>query len=643
MTYVSLYQCLTPVNICSGWEVTTVEGLGGGEAGYHPIQVALAETGGSQCGFCSPGMVMQLHSHLQHQQHSTPAQLENILDGNLCRCTGYRPILDAVKQFASEGHIGDIEDIKPCPNTGESCVGRCAGVRMVCGDNTQPSASWHHPTTLAELTQILGSFTPETKYRIVGGNTGTGVFKRDEESYDAFININNVTELKVESTDQMFLGGNVTITEAIAFFSRVGEAVPLWAALARHLGWIASVGIRNQATLAGNLMLKHAHHDFPSDVFLCLATVGAVLEIVDTTGASQQVTVEQFLTADMNRKFIKSIHFSASKWLQHKMDVGFNRIMRYPSEFFLNGGLKAGNAKTFIRTFKIMPRSSNAHAYVNAGFLAEVDQDNNFLIIGKPTLVFGGISSTFIHAVNTETFLMNKNMNDQEMFQQSLQILSNELEPDNNPALASQDYRKKLALSLFYKVLFSYFIVYLYFQSVHKIHLIKYVYCLCKATNLFAHSFSSMCLDLLHHLRFRVELIILREASPVATRAMTLMRISTQCQNPGRRWRADGRPLGRSNTQETPLSRLGSSRLLLSCHPEQTVTFPALTPLRLWQCQELLTMWTTEMFLVSTTGSLMDTTKLKRYFPVEKSIMLASQWASSLLRQEMLLLKLQGG
>ena len=160
---------------------------------------------------------------------------------------------------------------------------------MVCGDNTQPSASWHHPTTLTELTQILGSFTPETKYRIVGGNTGTGVFKRDEESYDAFININNVTELKVESTDQMFLGGNVTITEAIAFFSRVGEAVPLWAALARHLGWIASVGIRNQATLAGNLMLKHAHHDFPSDVFLCLATVGAVLEIVDTTGASQQV------------------------------------------------------------------------------------------------------------------------------------------------------------------------------------------------------------------------------------------------------------------------------------------------------------------------------------------------------------------
>ena len=113
-----------------------------------------------------------------------------------------------------------------------------------------------------------------------------------------------------------------------------------------------------------------------------------------------------------------------------------------------------------------------------------------------------------LQGIGVENFLMNKNMNDQEMFQQALQILSNELEPDINPVLASQDYRKKLALSLFYKVLFSYFIVYLFSQRVHKMHLIKYVYCLCKANNLFALSFSSMCLDHLHHLRFRVELSI---------------------------------------------------------------------------------------------------------------------------------------
>ena len=431
-----------------------MEGLGGKDAGYHPIQTALAETGGSQCGFCSPGMVMQLHSHLQEHPQSTKQEIDNILDGNICRCTGYRPILDAMKQFASDAHIGDIEDIKLCQKTGEGCLGKCAAIRY-CSNDTKLSASWYQPTTLAELTQILAGFTTETKYRLVGGNTGTGVFKRDEETYDAFININKIPELKTESTNPMFLGGNVTITDALAYFRRVGRAEPRWNAIARHLGWIASIGIRNQGTLAGNLMMKNAHPDFPSDVYLCLATVGALLETVDHSGSSEMISVEQFVTTDMNKKYIKSIHFSTSKWLQSKMDVGFNRSMKlYPSEFFANGGHKVGNSKTFIRTFKIMPRSSNAHAYVNAGFMAEVDQDNNFLISRKATIVFGGISSTFTHAINTENFLMKKNMNDQEMFQEALQILANELEPDDSPVLASQEYRKQLALSLFYKVIF---------------------------------------------------------------------------------------------------------------------------------------------------------------------------------------------
>ena len=110
-------------------------------------------------------------------------------------------------------------------------------------------------------------------------------------------------------------------------------------------------------------------------------------------------------------------------------------------------------SKTFVRTFKIMPRSSNAHAYVNAGFMAEVDVENSYKIIGKPTLVFGGISSTFTHAVQTETFLTEKNMNDHNMFLEAVTTLESELVPDNDPVLASPEYRKQLAVGLFYKVI----------------------------------------------------------------------------------------------------------------------------------------------------------------------------------------------
>ena len=112
-----------------------------------------------------------------------------------------------------------------------------------------------------------------------------------------------------------------------------------------------------------------------------------------------------------------------------------------------------------------MPRSTNAHAYVNAGFMAEVDVANNFKLIGKPTLVFGGISSTLTHATQTENFLMDRNMNDNAVFKEAVEILKGELIPEYDPVLASPEYRKQLALGLFYKVQYnSYlFIFFLHF------------------------------------------------------------------------------------------------------------------------------------------------------------------------------------
>ena len=208
------------------------------------------------------------------------------------------------------------------------------------------------------------------------------------------MSINKIEELKETSTDPMFLGGNVSITDAIHFFAKAGESNPVWTAIGQHLNLIASVGIRNQGTLAGNLMMKNAHNDFPSDVFLSMETAGATLEIVDPNGGVEEKTVGEFVTTDMNRKFIKKIKFPSLKNKTTKKDL---------HKLWLTSNAKAGGAEWKIRTFKIMPRSSNAHGYVNAGFLALVDAENNFKIEGKPTIVFGGINSTFIHAERLRT------------------------------------------------------------------------------------------------------------------------------------------------------------------------------------------------------------------------------------------------
>jgi len=444
----SLNSCLTPVMICDGWSITTVEGLGDRTNGYHPIQEKLAAEGGSQCGYCSPGMVMQLYSWLQEHPNATKLEIDNILDGNICRCTGYRPILDAFKSFASdqdtEWTMPDIEDLKLCKNTGKPCSGNnsCGG-QSSCHSSkkTTKEAEWFSPTTIDELLSTIRGLGDQTKYLLVSGNTASGVYK-NEGPYDVYISVNKVAELhQISVGTEVVLGGNVKITDAINNLANTGNEV--FEGVANHMKKIASYGIRNQGSIAGNLMMKNAHNDFPSDVFLSLETAGAMADIMDVNGTLITIPVGEVPWTDMNRKIIVRIKIQLST-KSMKKDLGSLWSQKMPV-----AGKAAGVWK--YRSFKIMPRSTNAHAYVNAGFLARVDPTMNYQILERPRLVFGGIATNFVHATNTENFLNGRNMNDHEMFLEAMTLLAEELVPEEDPVLASTEYRKQLALGLFYK------------------------------------------------------------------------------------------------------------------------------------------------------------------------------------------------
>lgn len=105
----------------------------------------------------------------------------------------------------------------------------------------------------------------------------------------------------------------------------------------------------------------------------------------------------------------------------------------------------------YIFQFQIMPRAQNAHAYVNAGFLVEYQND----IVLSIRICFGGITPEFIHATKTEEFLRGKDLYKNEILQAALSSLSDEMHPDWILPDASPDYRKNLALSLFYKFVIS--------------------------------------------------------------------------------------------------------------------------------------------------------------------------------------------
>jgi carbon-monoxide dehydrogenase small subunit len=96
---VPVCACLVAAPQASGRDVQTVEGLGS-EAALHPVQQAFVETGAVQCGFCTPGLVVMVADLIQRNPGATDAEVREALAGNLCRCTGYEKILDAVRLAA---------------------------------------------------------------------------------------------------------------------------------------------------------------------------------------------------------------------------------------------------------------------------------------------------------------------------------------------------------------------------------------------------------------------------------------------------------------------------------------------------------------------------------------------------------------
>jgi len=94
-------SCITPTARCDGLSIETIEGVANG-AELHPIQKHLVEKGGLQCGFCTPGIVMTAKSYLMENPKADREDIKDALSGNLCRCTGYKKILDAVEAAAKE-------------------------------------------------------------------------------------------------------------------------------------------------------------------------------------------------------------------------------------------------------------------------------------------------------------------------------------------------------------------------------------------------------------------------------------------------------------------------------------------------------------------------------------------------------------
>ncbi|XP_013192263.2 uncharacterized protein LOC106136308 [Amyelois transitella] len=429
----SVNSCLVSITSCQDWEVTTIEGIGNRGRGYHPVQKVLAEHDGSQCGYCSPGWVMSMYSLLESTNYDlTEHEVENSLGSNTCRCTGYRPILDAFKSFAKDSpkpKLPDIEDFKLCNK--KKCESACDKTWCLVKKEDLDDAIkkihlkddriWYRVQRVEQIFQVLKAEGVDS-YMLVNGNTGRGAvpifsFPR------ILIDISSIQEIKGYFIDQnLCVGAGTTLTNLMELFGKISKENEDFAYLEKlceHLDLVAHIPVRNIGSIAGNLMVKHRLNTFSSDIFLLLETIGAILTIVSATN-SQDVTLLDFLSLDMTGKVITLV-----------------KIPPY------------GHNHEFV-SFKIMPRSQNAHAQVNAAFLYEFDQHNKDVVLSA-RIVIGGLSAKFVHATHTEKFLEKKKIFTNEILQKALQVLNDELIVEDIAGEMKPEYRRKCALGLFYK------------------------------------------------------------------------------------------------------------------------------------------------------------------------------------------------
>ena len=120
----SVMSCLVPIASCNGKSIVTIKSLGNVRETLNPVAKRLGEYNGSQCGYCSPGMVMQMYSYLQNNPNPNVQDIEKHLDGNICRCTGYKPILDAFKSFAASSSGEEVAKAQPQTTTTTNCCGQ---------------------------------------------------------------------------------------------------------------------------------------------------------------------------------------------------------------------------------------------------------------------------------------------------------------------------------------------------------------------------------------------------------------------------------------------------------------------------------------------------------------------------------------
>jgi xanthine dehydrogenase/oxidase len=459
--HASVNACLAPLVSVDGKHVITIEGIGNTKR-PHPAQERIAKGNGSQCGFCTPGIVMSLYALLRNDSSPSEHDVEEAFDGNLCRCTGYRPILDAAQTFGV---------VKSCAKAKANGGSRCCmenGNREFyggcCKDNGSnddqpikrftppgfieynpdtelifpPALSkyefrplafgnkrkrWYRPVTMQQLLEIK-SIYPSAK--IIGGSTETQIeIKFKAMQYAVSIFIGDIPELRQFSfkDDHLEIGGNVTLTDleaisrqAIKHYGPAGGQV--FAAILKQLKYFAGRQIRNVGTPAGNL-----------------ATASPISDLNPVFVAANAILVARSLD--------KEIEIPMSDFF-----LGYRRTALQTDAIIASIRIPITKPGEHFQAYKQSKRKDDDIAIVNAALGVSLNDDN---VVENAALVYGGMAPTTIAAKSANAYLIGKKFTDPATLEGVMNALEKDFDLCFGVPGGMATYRKSLAFGFFYR------------------------------------------------------------------------------------------------------------------------------------------------------------------------------------------------
>jgi xanthine dehydrogenase small subunit len=273
-------SCLTMIGQVDGLGVRTVEGLRSSDGTLDAVQSAFVETGGTQCGFCTPGFVMSAHAFARGGEPVEPSLIHDALAGNLCRCTGYRSIVEAITRAVSTN--GDAAD------TAESGLADAllAAARDEAVSFRFGEFRFDVPKSLADAADLRARFPHAV---ILAGGTDVGLrVSHRRERLPHVIHVAKVLELNALQD----AGENVVIGAAVTYARAFDLLCTHFPGLRTYLTRLGSRQIRNLGTIGGNLGTASPI----GDMLPVLLAVDAQVALYSAARGRRAIGAEEYFT-----------------------------------------------------------------------------------------------------------------------------------------------------------------------------------------------------------------------------------------------------------------------------------------------------------------------------------------------------------